>query len=324
MEGEVAVPQDFSMSVARDPMSVLAEAKRAAKALTDVVKAIPEDKKVFMGGEQYLEYEHWQLIARFYGCSAKVAENGTRYVEIAGARGFEASAVVLDRDGRIISGAEAMCLNDEEKWSARPKYEWQFVKKSGGLSKEDPGADEIVWEEKNGKRLPKKDRIKVGEVQVPLNQLRSMAQTRACAKGLRNVFAWVVVLAGYAPTTAEELTGHEQPPPDPSKPTVKQPTLKQAAQRAKPAQAATGDGRLVASGFQMSSETIARDGKKPWNKLIIDDGDWVASVPDFTDAGKLVQEAYDNAFGLKVWFKSDQYGNKIERAVIVEEAQPAE
>jgi hypothetical protein len=41
----------------------------------------------------------------------------------------------------------------------------------------------------------------------PLFQLRSMAQTRACAKALRGVLAWVVVLAGYKPTPAEEMQG---------------------------------------------------------------------------------------------------------------------
>jgi hypothetical protein len=41
----------------------------------------------------------------------------------------------------------------------------------------------------------------------PMFQLRSMAQTRACAKALRNVLAWVVVLAGYKPTPAEEMDG---------------------------------------------------------------------------------------------------------------------
>jgi len=41
----------------------------------------------------------------------------------------------------------------------------------------------------------------------PSFQLRSMAQTRACAKALRNVYAWVVVLAGYTPTPAEEMDG---------------------------------------------------------------------------------------------------------------------
>ena len=35
-------------------------------------------------------------------------------------------------------------------------------------------------------------------------QLRSMAQTRACSKALRNVLAWIVVLAGYEATPAEE------------------------------------------------------------------------------------------------------------------------
>jgi hypothetical protein len=41
----------------------------------------------------------------------------------------------------------------------------------------------------------------------PLFQIRSMAQTRACAKAFRNVFSWVVVLAGYRPTPAEEMEG---------------------------------------------------------------------------------------------------------------------
>jgi hypothetical protein len=39
----------------------------------------------------------------------------------------------------------------------------------------------------------------------PMFQLRSMAQTRACAKALRNVLAFVPVLAGYEPTPAEEM-----------------------------------------------------------------------------------------------------------------------
>lgn len=44
----------------------------------------------------------------------------------------------------------------------------------------------------------------------PAFQLMSMAQTRACAKALRNVLAWVVVLAGYRPTPAEEMVTHEE------------------------------------------------------------------------------------------------------------------
>jgi hypothetical protein len=41
----------------------------------------------------------------------------------------------------------------------------------------------------------------------PWFQLASMAQTRAGAKALRNVLAWVAVLAGYRPTPAEEMRG---------------------------------------------------------------------------------------------------------------------
>jgi hypothetical protein len=43
-------------------------------------------------------------------------------------------------------------------------------------------------------------------------QLRSMAQTRACAKSLRNVFAWVMILAGLAPTPAEEMVEENAQP----------------------------------------------------------------------------------------------------------------
>jgi hypothetical protein len=39
----------------------------------------------------------------------------------------------------------------------------------------------------------------------PPFQLRSMAQTRAAVKALRQALAWVVVLAGYEPTPAEEV-----------------------------------------------------------------------------------------------------------------------
>lgn len=46
----------------------------------------------------------------------------------------------------------------------------------------------------------------------PMFQLRSMAQTRACAKALRNVLSWVVVLAGYKATPAEEVIGQHQEP----------------------------------------------------------------------------------------------------------------
>jgi len=174
--GEI-IDDGQGLGVIRQPEIILAEAKKAAVALKTVLEAKPH--KVIMNGEQYLEFEDWQTVARFYGATVKVLS--TSPVQVGDAIGFEARAIVLDnRSGIEISAADAMCLNDEDKWSKRPKYEWETI---NGI----------------------KARKQVGEEAVPMFQLRSMAQTRACAKALRNVFAWVVVLAGYKPTPAEEL-----------------------------------------------------------------------------------------------------------------------
>ena len=194
-----------ALVVTRQPEIVLEEARHAARALKDVI-----DKKarpVKFNNETYLEFEDWQTVGRFYGIAVRIA--GTKYVTYDDVRGFEATAEAVHVEtGKLVSSAEAMCLNDEEKWRARAKYEWVYVKKSGGHSVEDPGKDELIWEAgQDGKRRPKKERLKTGEEAVPLFQLRSMAQTRAGAKALRNALAWVVVLAGYRPTPAEELPG---------------------------------------------------------------------------------------------------------------------
>lgn len=198
------------------PAVVLAEAQIAAKALQGIIAAKP--KKVVMNGEQYLEFEDWQTVGRFYGVTAK-EDGDPEFVNLGGIQGFKASAVAVDRYGREIGRATAYCLNDEEKWRGRTKYDWLYVTKSGKKVKDDPGSSEIIWEpnpNKPGKSLPKKVREATGEEAVPLFQLASMAQTRASAKALRNVLSWVVVLAGYRPTPAEELEGERQatePPP---------------------------------------------------------------------------------------------------------------
>lgn len=163
-----------SLAITRAPEIVLAEAKKAAAALGDVIRG--KAKPVIFNGEQYLEFEDWQTVGRFYGVTAKVVS--TSPVTFGDVIGFEARAVVVRADGQEISAADSMCLNDEEKWSSRAKYEW---------------VDGV--------------RTQTGMTAVPLFQLRSMAQTRACAKALRNVLAWVVVLAGYRPTPAEEMDG---------------------------------------------------------------------------------------------------------------------
>jgi hypothetical protein len=211
------------IQIARAPEVVIEEARKAASVLYDVVSKKPHP--VMMNGEQYLEFEDWQTVARFYGISAKVKE--TEFLDYGGVQGFLAKAVAVRSDGMEISAAEAMCMNDEDKWSSRTKYAYVYVLKDGSKSEEEPPKDQIEWvpnPNKPGKKMPKKERIAAGEVSVPLFQLRSMAQTRACAKALRNVLAWVVVLAGYKPNVAEEMTGDEAPPE--TKPPVSAPQKK--------------------------------------------------------------------------------------------------
>lgn len=162
--GQELVPMEDGppreLSVSREPAIVLEEAHRAAAALSDVVKK--KKNPVIMNGEQYLEFEDWQTLGKFYGITAKVLS--TTPVQFGDVVGFEARACAYHvKTGEEISAADSMCLNDETNWKSKPLF-----------------------------------------------QLRSMAQTRACAKALRNVLAWVVVLAGYKPTPAEEMTGGER------------------------------------------------------------------------------------------------------------------
>lgn len=189
------------------PAQVIAAAREAAVALQSVLDS--KTDKVTMGGRPYLEFEDWQTLGRFYGYTVG-ALGKPEFVEIAGVQGFEATSVAIDRHGREISRATALCMMDEEKWSSRTKYAWGYVCQDGSFSVEDPGRDNIVWidnPDKPGKRKPLKERREVGVEAVPLFQLASMAQTRANAKALRNVLSWVAVLAGAAPTPAEEMDG---------------------------------------------------------------------------------------------------------------------
>lgn len=158
-----------------EPRKVLGFAAKASQELEKVIKG--KKKPVMINDEQYLEFEDWQTIARFYG--ATVGIEWTKRLEIdkgeSKAFGYEAKALVHHR-GEIISSAESMCMSDEKNWGGKPEF-----------------------------------------------QLRSMAQTRACAKALRNVFAWVAVMAGYKGTPAEEIAGGSTTTPPGSVPATSTP-----------------------------------------------------------------------------------------------------
>ena len=150
-------PDSAQLAMSRAPEIVLQEAAKAAQALRDVIETKPT--KCVINGKTFLQFEDWQTLGRFYGVT--VAARATNYVEQGRSRGYECHAEAIRADGQVISAAQAMCMDDESKWSDKPLF-----------------------------------------------QLRSMAQTRAQAKARRNVLAWVVVMAGYAPTPAEEMDGN--------------------------------------------------------------------------------------------------------------------
>jgi len=255
---EELIPFDNDSSLpeirmSRTPESVIADAERAAKVLISVVNRKP--KKVIINGEQYLEFEQWQTVGQFYGCTARVA--WTKFLDLGGVHGYESGAEVLDRTGRVISTAESMCLNDEENWSTR-----------------------------QGKP-------------VPLFQLRSMAQTRACAKALRNVFAWVVVLAGYRPTPAEEMTGNEQP---------SRPLTPRAPIRQEPVAQSTPFPPIRGLLEQVSVDT-GKGPKGTWTKYgALINGNWYNTFD-----GKLGREAeaLKGKYVMADWEQSGKYTNLV-------------
>jgi hypothetical protein len=108
------------------------------------------------------------------------------------------------------------------------KFEaWQTVAKFFGstvsiewtkpvLMKDKDGAEQIFGYEAKASVIDSKGRVissaengcfkdEPNWYNKPSFQLRSMAQTRASAKALRQVYAWVVVLSGYQATPAEEV-----------------------------------------------------------------------------------------------------------------------
>jgi hypothetical protein len=218
-----AVQSMDALTLTREPATVLAEAERAATALMHVMSRKPN--RIVFNGEQYLENEDWQTIGHFYGLTALIESD--RFVEFGSVKGWEATAIVQTRDARIIGREVSMCLDDEAKWSARPKYEFAYcLGKGDDHTKHEHSVEEpatILWEpnpNKPGKSRPRKHRVQMGLEPVPLFQLRSMAHTRASSRAFASVLRFVPVLAGYKPTPAEELPDAERvaqadPMPDP-------------------------------------------------------------------------------------------------------------
>jgi len=191
--------EDVSLlSIADDPANVIAQAREVAQAIMSLILKKP--KQIIFNGEKYFENDDWVMAGKMYGIVPRILGE-PEYVEFGDVKGFKAvcEAVLVATD-QVVGRAYAMCLNDEENWGDRPKYEWKDVLDGEGKK---------IWEERiikgKKKNLPKSEKIQVGVVRVPLFQLMSMAQTRASSKVLSMVLKFVPVLAGFRPTPAEEI-----------------------------------------------------------------------------------------------------------------------
>ncbi len=169
----------------RAPEEVLIEAQQAAAALQKRIAG--KLKPVIFNGQQYIENDDWQMLSHFFGYAPKVIS--TEFVEYGNVQGFKAIAeLVNEHTGMVVSRGEALCLDEEDSWGDRTKYEWRD----------------------NGRG--KREKVVVGTISTPLFQLASMAQTRACNKAMSNKLKWVVSLAGYATTPAEDMHEAAIPP----------------------------------------------------------------------------------------------------------------
>ena len=261
MDNENTVQQN-EIGIIIPPSQVLDNARTAAKALSDVISK--KAKPVMMNGEQYLEFEDWQTVGQFYGYTVRTGDAVA--CEIDGVKGAKAHADLINfRTGQFIGGAEAYCMRDEPKWSTRTKYEYQGF-----------GRD--------------RKRVKVGDEPVPWFQLASMAQTRAGAKALRNRLAWVVVLAGYRPTPAEELPTDDQRQTEPEQDTAK-PAVASVVQKEAPAPSGGGNDKGEAQKLQRDPSTI-----KNATEL------FKACSEDWPDKFKSTKDV-NAALGIKAWLE---------------------
>lgn len=110
---------------------IVAEGHERAKQLMDLVTQNQWAKNI--QGKNYLQVEAWQTLGRFYGYTAITRE--TQYVEYDGVKGFDARVEVIDKDGKVVGGAEASCMMDEQNWRGKPLFSVKSMAQTRALGK---------------------------------------------------------------------------------------------------------------------------------------------------------------------------------------------
>jgi hypothetical protein len=174
-----AVPAAATLFHTDDPAEVLVRATALADALAKVLRT-QKDKEgkltliSTISGREHVRIEGWTMCGSMLGVFAvPVWTRKTTDPE-----GWEARVEARTLGGHIVGAAEAQCTRDEEKWGWHPKG-------------------------RNGRELDPRDDF----------ALRSMAQTRAASKALRIPLGFIISLAGFDATPAEEMAQSESAQP---------------------------------------------------------------------------------------------------------------
>jgi len=180
-------------------------------ALADAMSAVVEDRKLYsvIQGNKYVKVEGWSLIGAMIGVFPR-----TVYSDIIESGHLDELRVQRrDRNGKDY---EKVYPEFDGVLTFRARVE--LVTRDGGHV----GGAEAMCSRREEQWRDRDD-----------NQIASMSQTRATAKAYRMTFGFIMPIAGYAPTPAEEMTYIEATVSDAPRP----PAERQAPRRAAPAQA---------------------------------------------------------------------------------------
>jgi hypothetical protein len=131
-----------------------------------IAEPVRQRHTVKIGQGEHVRVEGWTMLGALLGVYP-ITVWTRRLTE---PDGWEARVEARTRSGQLVGAAEAQCARDENIWSLEPIG-------------------------KGGAKLDARDDY----------ALRSMAQTRATSKALRQPLGFVITLAGFDPTPAEEM-----------------------------------------------------------------------------------------------------------------------
>lgn len=129
---DIVVAEQAGMTLAGDPDQIIADASRAAKALSAMVESQGLARAFGKGQRKHLQFEAWQTIGQFYGVTSGVEEGSVQALPEPG--GYRVYAYALRRGVRI-GGAWASCSREEPNWRDKPDFQVLSMAQTRAMSK---------------------------------------------------------------------------------------------------------------------------------------------------------------------------------------------